>query len=595
TPLRIVVKHYNENGEEVWVENKLVVDLSYSADTGQLRITTLNNGDVMVCWKNDFSTIYGIRCDSNGNLITGWPSSGKAIAESGVKINGVRMEGDGSGGVYIAWLDDQNKRISVTHIDQNGNTSVGWSIEGKLVSSANGTAGDFEIAASSDGSLYIAWQEMRGTTEDSIYLQRLNPDSTISSGWNSGGMLVAPLSVSEDQIQPQLTVDEADGVYIIWKDYRDSYANLYAQRVDKDGVVNPSWSLNGTPFCLAWNFQHEHRLINTERGGIIVTWSDYRNNVAYDIYAQRICPSSALGNCANDNILPKPVIESNCKGCSVPFNITFDGSASTDPDGTIEEYEWIIGNESWHTVSFTKSFTVSPQRFYTTGDVTLWVRDNTGDWSKTVSPYYIFPTDTISLEFKLHPNLIKARGKGTLYMKAAVLTNAVPPLGQWDPFLFDLGLKFTVDNGTLSGDSLFEDFSGYYYQDVISGTEGTARLCCYLCGLDEFCLTATYYWPQPPVNIVAEARLERSLFLARFYSTVNWEANPAQVYSPLNYNIYRCYDSGEMILAGVVPVTQFTFSEIYYGRPASSYAVTSIDYDGDESDPAYVDIMIVDQ
>jgi hypothetical protein len=450
-------------------------------------------------------------------------------------------------------------------------------------------------AIGNDGALYVAWPEDRYNSFSRIYLQRLTMDGNISVGWDEDGLEVGPNSNEVNQYDPRIIQDEDNGVYVLWKNSDSSENDLYAQRIDDDGSVNLDWDRYGVPFCIADNTQHQQYGIQSTRGGIIVAWSDYRNGIDYDIYAQKICPDSSLGLCEGDNIPPIPVIETNCNGSTVPFNITFDGSASTDPDGTVEEYEWIMENESWNTMSFIKSFTVSPQRFYTTGDVTLWVRDNTGDWAKTVSPYYIFPTDTISLEFRLHPRLIKARGKGMLYMEGVVITNAVPPLGQWDPFLYDLGLKFTVDNGTLSGDPWFEDSTGSYYQEVISGTEGTARLCCYLCGLDEFCLTATYYWPQPPINILAEVRLERSLFLSRYYSTITWEANPDQVYPPLNYNIYRYYNSGEKILTGVVPATQFTYSEFYYGPPASSYAITSIDYDGDESDPEYVDITIVNQ
>ena len=70
---------------------------------------------------------------------------------------------------------------------------------------------------------------------------------------------------------------------------------------------------------------------------------------------------------------PKAEIVVRSTFAKVHDSLFFDGSHSTDPDGTIEDYEWVIDNERFEGDSLTHRFT-EPGRY----DVSLKVTDNKG-------------------------------------------------------------------------------------------------------------------------------------------------------------------------------------------------------------------------
>ena len=94
-------------------------------------------------------------------------------------------------------------------------------------------------------------------------------------------------TATEDQVAPQLISDGTGGTIIIWGDYRNGSYDIYAQRIDANGVEQ--WLANGVAVCTAIGDQGAPQLISDGVGGAIITWRDGRidlnNN---DIYAQRI-------------------------------------------------------------------------------------------------------------------------------------------------------------------------------------------------------------------------------------------------------------------------------------------------------------------
>ena len=109
----------------------------------------------------------------------------------------------------------------------------------------------------------------------------------VEAQWRFGGVPVC--SASHNQVYPFAVADGAGGVFIGWADLRDSVTNdsdVYLQHLNSDGV--PLWTPGGVPVCTAPGLQSEPHLVLDGQGGVIATWSDIRNNLFSDIYAQRV-------------------------------------------------------------------------------------------------------------------------------------------------------------------------------------------------------------------------------------------------------------------------------------------------------------------
>jgi len=106
--------------------------------------------------------------------------------------------------------------------------------------------------------------------------------------WGSAGKPVCTASGNQENMR--MVPDDFGGAIIVWEDYRSGNADIYAQRIDKDGA--PLWNSDGVMVSTASNSQLKPVIIGDGSGGAIIAWEDYRNGIC-DIYALRI--SSGTG------------------------------------------------------------------------------------------------------------------------------------------------------------------------------------------------------------------------------------------------------------------------------------------------------------
>jgi hypothetical protein len=79
--------------------------------------------------------------------------------------------------------------------------------------------------------------------------------------------------------------DGAGGVIVTWKDTANDTGDIWAQRVDANGVL--LWGDGGVPFGVASNEQTLPVVATDGSGGAIAAWDDRRNG-GLDIYANRV-------------------------------------------------------------------------------------------------------------------------------------------------------------------------------------------------------------------------------------------------------------------------------------------------------------------
>ena len=139
-----------------------------------------------------------------------------------------------------------------------------------------------QLVDDGNGGAIIVWEDSRLFNDDNIYSQLISSDGY--PAWTIDGIAVS--SAADDQVTPQITSDGSGGAIVVWQDNRTGNADIYAQRIDNNGISQ--WTADGIPICTAINQQFEPKIISDGNGGGIIVWKDYRSGLGFDIYAQRV-------------------------------------------------------------------------------------------------------------------------------------------------------------------------------------------------------------------------------------------------------------------------------------------------------------------
>ncbi len=120
-----------------------------------------------------------------------------------------------------------------------------------------------------------------------------------SGQWGGDPLTNTPLSLADGEKNDVFVVtDTAGGAIVVWEDERDGDSDIYAQRVDVNGIV--LWQTDGVPVCTAPGDQHLYNSSTSTTGftpvladgvgGAFIVWHDARNYSLRlnDIYCQRV-------------------------------------------------------------------------------------------------------------------------------------------------------------------------------------------------------------------------------------------------------------------------------------------------------------------
>lgn len=161
-----------------------------------------------------------------------------------------------------------------------------WAENGiPVCADADGDHAGPAIAPDGSGGFVAAWVDHR--LGSSVYARRI--DGYGHAIWAAGGLCVCAAGVGEARA-PIVVPDGDGGAIVVWRDSRNGNEDLYAQRIDRAGIVR--WALNGAPVCAAAGDQTAARAIPDGAGGAIVAWVDARSGGA-DIYAARLLPDGS--------------------------------------------------------------------------------------------------------------------------------------------------------------------------------------------------------------------------------------------------------------------------------------------------------------
>lgn len=192
-----------------------------------------------------------------------------------------------------------------------------WSNDSNVntpICDAVGSQNHPQIISDGSGGLFIVWQDYRSGNAD-IYAQRV--DRNGNALWVDDGVIVC--SAAKDQLYPKMVSDGAGGAIITWMDCRGTSPDIYAQRISSNG--KRLWSSNGVPICTNSYWQEDPHIVPSGSNGAIIAWRDNRRGWT-EPYAQRINGNGSVLWTANGVAALQDTISI---GSFVTLSDSFDG------------------------------------------------------------------------------------------------------------------------------------------------------------------------------------------------------------------------------------------------------------------------------
>ena len=287
----IYAQRVNAPGVALWTPNGVPV-CTASGNKNYPTLVSDGAGGAIITWqdpRSDTNHIYAQKVNSAG--VAQWTTDGVIICAAALGQENPTITSDGSGGAIITWSD---RRISpnVLVYAQRVNASgvVQWTTNGVLLCNAKDDRNQLSPVIVSDGlgGAVIAWEDTRALTNIDIYAQKISAAGTVQ--WQAGG--VAVCTSPNNQLLPAIVSDDSAGAIIVWEDGRDGDTDhIYAQRMSAAGTA--LWTENGVPICTAGIQQLRPAIASDGAGGANITWEDMRS-IDLDIYAQKVNPQGLV-------------------------------------------------------------------------------------------------------------------------------------------------------------------------------------------------------------------------------------------------------------------------------------------------------------
>ena len=272
----------NGDGELLWGDNGAVVTDLPGRQEDPVAITD-GSGGVFIAWVDyrfdEQGDIFFQHLDNNGSILL--DADGVALAQVVGKQITINMCTDSLGGVFVTWQDKRggvHDDIYGTHISADHSIVAPGS--GVPIVDATGDQNSKTIEYAGDNQAFIAWADFREGSNADVYAQRL--DISMNSLFQDNGLPVA--STEQQELKPRATFVNETTSFIAWKVGDDNSKILY-QFVDEDGLVfNSARSISENTAL-----QTAPRVKRSAVGEVFVNWKDLRNDpINGDQYFQKV-------------------------------------------------------------------------------------------------------------------------------------------------------------------------------------------------------------------------------------------------------------------------------------------------------------------
>ena len=270
----IYAQAVNLDGQVLWGENAVPICVN-AADQSTQAILPDGQGGAVIVWEDEristeFQDLYAQRINADGKTM--WEQDGIPVFNSESLQSNPILIADGMNGFYVVWWDvigADNWHILAYRLNFDGEPL--WDAP-CITTPIDGMQGDHRVIADGEGGLVVVWQVYENFINDQLYAQRISPEG--AQMWQKEGIPIC----TADGIQKNATIvsDGEGGTIVIWRDERDIYADLYAQRIRSDGSY--VWKENGIPLCTAGGHQDKPAVVRISDDRFFLAWLDYRGD-----------------------------------------------------------------------------------------------------------------------------------------------------------------------------------------------------------------------------------------------------------------------------------------------------------------------------
>jgi len=255
----------------------------FSQDHGQ--VASLSDGGWLAAWDDDrrgSRKVFWQRYDSSGNPV----GANQIMAESdhGDDFVDPKLAVDTLGRVYLAYRNQTGGFLYAARYSGSLELQLGPFLVNDT--SLSSFAGPFDMAVFPDGIMVLVWENYSGfgsTIERIVYTPSGTPVSPAATVNTDGG--------AASHWVPAVAVAPGIGFLVIWEDYRNGQADVYARRYSGDGAaVGADFALVPSP---ASGFaQYAPSVAWSRKDKFVVGWIDLR--AGQEVYLQRFDPSVGL-------------------------------------------------------------------------------------------------------------------------------------------------------------------------------------------------------------------------------------------------------------------------------------------------------------
>lgn len=272
-----------------WADNGIPLGTASGAQDSPA-ITADGTGGAVIAWVDSRATvntdIYAQGVTADG-AIRWYPIAMPCCTAAGSQSAPLIIP-DGTGGTIVAWQDTRTGGtvdIYAQKLSMFG--YIQWPEDGVAICTAQASLVLGGMVSDGAGGAIITWHDRRDFY-NGIFAQRIASNGAVQ--WTVNGVTVC--SELEHQQNPSLAPDGAGGAIIVWEDRRNSSYDIYAQRFNASGVAQ--WTAGGIPVCDSGQMQKDAQVVGDGSGGAVIAWSDMRNTMDFDIFAQRVNAAGAL-------------------------------------------------------------------------------------------------------------------------------------------------------------------------------------------------------------------------------------------------------------------------------------------------------------